>query len=440
MPKYSILMPTRNRASLLNWALETAISIDYDDFEIVVSDNNSTDNTKEIYEKYAKRCDKIRYINPGKDLDMCSHWEFISNAANGDYLLYLSDDDAIPSNLLKLLDKHIEFSGGNPIVWRPTWYNHPDVPDKQPDNMYNLDLRSTKQFIIPSEILVKAFFNFEKSVRGFFPVMLNSLIKRELFLKAKQKTGTFFMSPFPDYSAACHLLGICPYILYVDLPYYIAGASYISNAGMIYNRKKKFEDYISLFGEEIGKDVIYPMRYLINTYFAKTLLIFSNLYPSVFGKFKINNVIYLTALYKELQLFKPYEDISSEEKDLANYMKIETGNEMLFLGLMNENKTVKNNLISKIKPLVLGNVWLHRLMRFVQKFMPPPTKYSYAYSATTTVHSKVKNIVEASKILTKYLEKFRFTNPISNDKFKPIDMTDCKDFEELMIKMASRMK
>ena len=45
MPRFSIVMPTRNRAALLPWAIRSALEQRFDDFEVVVSDNASSDRT-----------------------------------------------------------------------------------------------------------------------------------------------------------------------------------------------------------------------------------------------------------------------------------------------------------------------------------------------------------------------------------------------------------
>jgi glycosyltransferase involved in cell wall biosynthesis len=46
-PFFSIVMPTRDRAHLLKFALQSALSQTFDDYEILVSDNHSTDNVSE---------------------------------------------------------------------------------------------------------------------------------------------------------------------------------------------------------------------------------------------------------------------------------------------------------------------------------------------------------------------------------------------------------
>ena len=69
-PFFSIVMPTRNRGPLLRSSLETAINQTFSDYEIVVCDNNSTDDTREIVEAAQARSSRVKYINPYQDLSM----------------------------------------------------------------------------------------------------------------------------------------------------------------------------------------------------------------------------------------------------------------------------------------------------------------------------------------------------------------------------------
>lgn len=57
----SICIPTYNRASVLEKTLESIVKLLDDDIEIVISDNQSTDNTEELGRKYADKYDNIKY-------------------------------------------------------------------------------------------------------------------------------------------------------------------------------------------------------------------------------------------------------------------------------------------------------------------------------------------------------------------------------------------
>ncbi len=74
MPRFSVIMPTRNRAALLQFALQSASEQIYEDYEIVVSDNRSDDNTKQLVESF--NSNRIRYAQTPDALSMPDSWEF----------------------------------------------------------------------------------------------------------------------------------------------------------------------------------------------------------------------------------------------------------------------------------------------------------------------------------------------------------------------------
>jgi glycosyltransferase involved in cell wall biosynthesis len=53
MPKLSIIIPTYNRSNYLEQSLKSIFDQDFKDFEIIVVDNNSTDSTMDVIDKFS---------------------------------------------------------------------------------------------------------------------------------------------------------------------------------------------------------------------------------------------------------------------------------------------------------------------------------------------------------------------------------------------------
>ena len=69
-PNISVIISTYNRAELLPWAIQSVLDQTYQDFEIIVIDDGSTDNTQKVVNKFQKKDDK---------LDICAIVRFLSN-------------------------------------------------------------------------------------------------------------------------------------------------------------------------------------------------------------------------------------------------------------------------------------------------------------------------------------------------------------------------
>src|SRR5439155_1533464 len=74
MPRFSIVMPTRNRAQLLQFALQSALDQPTADLEVVVSDNDSRDDTPAVARRFNDP--RVRYVRTPETLAMPDSWEF----------------------------------------------------------------------------------------------------------------------------------------------------------------------------------------------------------------------------------------------------------------------------------------------------------------------------------------------------------------------------
>lgn len=106
--KFSIIIPTYNRASLIHKAIESVVAQTYDNWELLIIDDGSTDNTKEIVSAYLN--DKVKYIFQENSERGAARNNGIRHA-NGDYVFFLDSDDFIEKNYLDHAKKLIE---GNP--------------------------------------------------------------------------------------------------------------------------------------------------------------------------------------------------------------------------------------------------------------------------------------------------------------------------------------
>lgn len=92
-PFFSIAIPTYNRASKLLFTLHNLLKQDYDDYEIIVSDNNSTDNTEDVVNSFKSK--KIHYFKNKTNLGGIPNLRNATKHASGQYVFLHGDDDMI---------------------------------------------------------------------------------------------------------------------------------------------------------------------------------------------------------------------------------------------------------------------------------------------------------------------------------------------------------
>ncbi|GJL63794.1 MAG: hypothetical protein NPIRA04_24480 [Nitrospirales bacterium] len=100
----TIGIPTYNRANaFLPQALESAIAQTYENLEIIVSDNCSTDNTETVVKGYGDP--RIKYFRHGKNIGPLGNSNFCLEQAQGEYFLQLHDDDVIDPDFIEVCMK-----------------------------------------------------------------------------------------------------------------------------------------------------------------------------------------------------------------------------------------------------------------------------------------------------------------------------------------------
>ncbi len=108
-PKVSVLVPTYNYARFLPEAIESILAQDFTDYELIVSDDASTDDSAGIIRRYAARDPRIRAEFHPANLGMVANWNWCLQQARGEYVKYLFGDDLLCSpqalgRLVALLD------------------------------------------------------------------------------------------------------------------------------------------------------------------------------------------------------------------------------------------------------------------------------------------------------------------------------------------------
>lgn len=92
-PEVSVGMPVYNGERFVAQAIDSILAQTFTDFELILSDNASTDGTARICQELAQRDSRIRYIRQPRNMGAVSNWDFVAHAARGKFFKWASAND-----------------------------------------------------------------------------------------------------------------------------------------------------------------------------------------------------------------------------------------------------------------------------------------------------------------------------------------------------------
>jgi len=219
MPRFSIVIPTRNRAYTLYYTLKTCLNQkEFDDYEIVVSDNCSEDNTAEMVKQFQST--KIKYFHTDTALAMVESFNYAVSRASGEYLIIIGSDDAVYPYGLYFLDNIINISNERIIRWEPSTYYWPDY--MQPSfrrNSFMLDYSIDKVITINnSRNNIKRILNYTQRMNYLPMLYAYTAVHNDLVSLLISKTGFVFDSVSPDYYSGFAISALVNTFLNVGIP------------------------------------------------------------------------------------------------------------------------------------------------------------------------------------------------------------------------------
>lgn len=123
-PLVSIGMPLYNSERTVVKAIQSIISQDYKNIELIISDNASSDETEKICRSFAEKDSRIKYFRNKLNIGPLFNFQFVLNESRGDYFMWAAGDDirtlGFISNNLKILLHHphiVASSSPNIMGW-----------------------------------------------------------------------------------------------------------------------------------------------------------------------------------------------------------------------------------------------------------------------------------------------------------------------------------
>ncbi len=99
-PKVSIGLPVYNGEDLLPETLDSILAQTFDDFEVVISDNASTDGTPEICRAYSRSDERIRFERANSGISIPNNFKRAFRLSRGRYFKWHAHDDVLDPEFL----------------------------------------------------------------------------------------------------------------------------------------------------------------------------------------------------------------------------------------------------------------------------------------------------------------------------------------------------
>lgn len=357
-PALSILIPTRNRARYLPHAIKSCLDIPSREIEVIVSNNCSTDDTIQVLHSFND--DRLTFIDQVQPLQMHENWECLLNLANGRWITFIGDDDAVLPYILDSLNHfeqnypHIEAIIGTRAIFQ--WH----AVDAPHISSYSLSYSNSSQ-LCDSKSKLRRILALSDSYHSSPQIYAGGLHRRSLINRVKNSQGgVYFKSLSPDsYSACLALLHTCEY-LQVNYPLSWAGHSRNYASEEQNDTKDRILDLLYL---KPDPDVSFV--HFLGAPFVRQLPRGFHFYESFISTYPLISPYYisksfLTKMFRRLETYCHARGQSELVNELSNFYRIKQSPKPVILF-----KLLSYNLISNFKEALLRSYRLASSLNFL---------------------------------------------------------------------------
>jgi glycosyltransferase involved in cell wall biosynthesis len=255
--KVSFLIPSKNRLELLKRVLGSILFFENENFEIIVSDNASSDD----YSSYISslNSDRVVYSRSEKPLAVTENWQRALSMARGDYILTLGDDDAVTPAFFDNVRPYLTEAGPEVVFLGAYHYCYPGVIPSSPRGylarVRNSEFLAGKNtpFSLASSY-ARELANSILDMRYRFGFNAQYFLLKASFVNRLSMGGSFYRSPYPDTYAALLSFWHAASIVVVPNESVIIGIS-PKSFGFYYYNDKVDDGYNFLNNEGLAPEV-----------------------------------------------------------------------------------------------------------------------------------------------------------------------------------------
>ena len=236
----------------MRFAVASALAQNYDDFEVVVCDNNSTDDTAMLLSTVSDP--RLRVVRSDRTLSMPENWELAVSHARGEYVTILADDCFLLPHLIRTAVNELLGHDLDVAVWQFCAYFDNTWVEKGRRNIVYVPNLTGHVTVAESSTALRRLFDFDQSVMTSIPKVLNSLCHRDVLRDVIVSQGRVFVPSCPDYSSAAAIMLHRPQYLLIDRALYLDGVTTASvGASASFNMSASAQVMLSEFSESVDE-------------------------------------------------------------------------------------------------------------------------------------------------------------------------------------------
>lgn len=312
-PFFSVVIPTKNRPELLRDAMSSVLLQNFDDYELIVSDNFNDGRTANVINEF-KNNKHLNYIRTDKELNMPDHWEFATEKAKGIYVLILTNRSFLRQGSLRDIYNSISESKKDVLV---CFWNHGHYDEKSKILFGEKEQGGIK--FLKSKNLINSFS--QTLSASFLPKPCYGCYRRDFAQKIKRDIGRLYLPVNPDYTSALLFLAYSDFVMYIPRPLFFFQGDIVSN---FTSMRLNGESYVRSLNMKDPYQFV-PIKAPIssNMVFNDFLTIW-NLAKGNLKDISVDWVFYFVICYQELRgiMAIPWADKEAQFEFLGEWRKV----------------------------------------------------------------------------------------------------------------------
>lgn len=251
-PLFTVIIPQKDRAEYLIHSLRTCMIQEYPNFEVIVSDDCSEDNSVEVANKLAKKDPRIKVFAHDKHLGMRDNFEFALSQVRPGYVMALGGDDGLTFGSIQRMYEIINKTGAELLTWANAGFTYGDDLGISVRHVRDNGVKMIKSEDFLNKIS-KTFYYLVMDCPMFY---IKGVASTALVEKVKSRTPDhcFYHCPTPDGFSGVVLAGEIEEYAYTEEPLSINGSTTKSQgANYMRSDKKSRQESEQFFNDNIRR-------------------------------------------------------------------------------------------------------------------------------------------------------------------------------------------